>query len=45
MRRLEENPAEAISAGLLAANTGVKHAYFRFFEMALTNMEKRGFTD
>lgn len=38
MHGAEEAPVSAIDTGIIAADTGVKKAFFNFLEMALTDL-------
>lgn len=42
---IEETLPEAVDLGFLATDTGVKQAFFRFTEMAITDMVHRGSMD
>lgn len=42
---IEETLSKAIDLGFLAVDTGIKSAFFRFIEMAVTDMEQHGLID
>lgn len=45
MKEIKDTLGVIVDLGLPAADTGVKHAFFRFIEMALTDMIHHGITD